>query len=94
LAEYRGKWLIYSILKQYLGTHSRTRTKDLAMEAEEGRPDHNAIKIYLKDIGVPRMMQIDMHSEDDELSQEGDDESSNDEEEESDREAKVRLETF
>jgi len=49
LAEYRGKWPIYAILKQYLGTHSRTRTKDLAMEAEEDNgPDRDAIRIYFE----------------------------------------------
>lgn len=94
LAEYRGQWPIYAILKQYLGTHSRTRTKDLAMEAEEENgPDRDAIRMYFKQIGVPPIRHLDMHSDDDELSQEGDEESSDDEEE-SDREAKVLPEIF
>ena len=52
LTEYRNQWPVYAILKQYLGTHSRTLAKDLAAEKEEeGCPDRDAIKAYYKTLG-------------------------------------------
>ena len=43
---------MYTILKQYLGTHSRRLAKDVAAEEEEkGLPDREAIMAYHRTLG-------------------------------------------